>query len=681
MNNYLESGENSSFSPELKQALSSFNDEYNLSAFTHTNQQGANLAEINSLAEKIAFFEQMLGESTNQETKLNQAKDIAQDALTEFASHEGFSDAFTVAFGDSYNQAIADSIAQQWAKDDFGLFPEIEVLSAEDMGDANGAFATSTGKIYVSEDFLLNNSLSDIVSVILEETGHYVDYQINVTDAVGDEGEIFAHLVQGDVLSDGELASLQSENDWGVINIGGVDVLVEQNLDLTALHETGSNFEFEMTDWNRDGRADLVAIKKSSTGTRSTEVHIFSGATNFKSALLNTGTALHETGSNFEFEMTDWNRDGFSDLVAIKKSSTGTRSTEVHIFSGATNFKSALLNTGTALHETGSNFEFEMTDWNRDGFSDLVAIKKSSTGTRSTEVHIFSGATNFKSALLNTGTALHETGSNFEFEMTDWNRDGRADLVAIKKSSTGTRSTEVHIFSGATNFKSALLNTGTALHETGSNFEFEMTDWNRDGRADLVAIKKSSTGTRSTEVHIFSGATNFKSALLHTGTALHETGDRGTPSPTPQPPSLPTPEPSPALMTTSSNLTRLLNGEFDGQYIEADGGYRYQCVDLVKDMTDTEKINTSYWKRGENVIQNRNVAVGSAIAIFDSNGNYNHRHTAIFAGYDTQNGVFGFWAWSQNYPTGSPVTKHFISINGNAASNADADQYYLIKPI
>ncbi|KAM0542087.1 hypothetical protein ACHAO7_010152 [Fusarium culmorum] len=48
------------------------------------------------------------------------------------------------------------------------------------------------------------------------------------------------------------------------------------------------------------------------------------------------------------------------------------------------------------------------------------------------------------------------------------------------------------------------LHTGTALHLTDETFAFAMADWDGDGRPDLVAIKKSSTGTGSTEVHILS---------------------------------------------------------------------------------------------------------------------------------------------------------------------------------
>jgi hypothetical protein len=226
----------------------------------------------------------------------------------------------------------------------------------------------------------------------------------------------------------------------------------------------------------------------------------------FQSFLLQTGTALHETDNTFDFTMADWNKDGRPDLVAIKKSNTGTKSTEVHILSAASDFKKFLLQTGTALHETDDTFDFTMVDWNKDGRPDLVAIKKRNTGTKSTEVHIFSAASNFKDVLLQTGTALHETDDTFDFTMVDWNKDGWPDLVAIKKRNTDTKSTEVHIFSAASNFKDVLLQTGTALHETDETFDFAIADGKKNVLPDLVAIKKSNTGTKRTEVHVLSGS-------------------------------------------------------------------------------------------------------------------------------------------------------------------------------
>ena len=163
------------------------------------------------------------------------------------------------------------------------------------------------------------------------------------------------------------------------------------------------------------GSPDLVAIKKSNTGSSSTEVHILSGSSNFGQYILQTGTGLHETDGTFDFDLADWDRDGKPDLVAIKKSNTGSSSTEVHILSGSSNFGQYILQTGTGLSEADGNFDFQVGDWDRDGILDLIAIKKDQTSTRSTEVHILSGQTNFADFILQTGTALHEASDNFAF--------------------------------------------------------------------------------------------------------------------------------------------------------------------------------------------------------------------------------------------------------------------------
>ncbi len=263
----------------------------------------------------------------------------------------------------------------------------------------------------------------------------------------------------------------------------------------TVLHETDASFTFIAYDWNRDGRMDLVAIKKSGTGTHSTEIHVLDGATNFQSYLLHAGTALPETDGTFEFDMGDWNRDGHPDLIAFKKSGTGTHSTEVHILDGATNYQSWLLHTGTVLEESGSNFELKAIDWNRDGRLDLVAIKKNGTGTGSTEVHVLDGAANFQTFILHTGTPLQETGTDFDFDVSDYDGDGIPDLVAVQKRATGTLSTELHVLSGASQFHNFIAHKATGLAETGDNFEFEYA-------GKLIAIKKNGTGTGTTEVHI-----------------------------------------------------------------------------------------------------------------------------------------------------------------------------------
>lgn len=77
--------------------------------------------------------------------------------------------------------------------------------------------------------------------------------------------------------------------------------------------ETGLNCQFEFADWDGDRQDDLIAIKKSGTGTGSTEPSVLSGASMWQDYLLATGTALEETGANWEFEI-----GAYMDLVGIR---------------------------------------------------------------------------------------------------------------------------------------------------------------------------------------------------------------------------------------------------------------------------------------------------------------------------------------------------------------------------
>lgn len=286
-----------------------------------------------------------------------------------------------------------------------------------------------------------------------------------------------------------------------------------------------SDWDFVTRDFNLDGATDVVAIKKSGTGSGKTEVHIMNRANNYQSWLLQTGTVLHETDKTWDFVKGDCNRDGATDILSIKKSGTGTGKTEVHIMNAADNYQSWLLNTGTALHETGDNWSFVAGDYNRDGATDIIGIKKSDTGSGSTEIHILNGATNYQSWLLQTGTTLHETGDNWDFQVGDYNRDGAIDIIGVKKSVTGTATTEAHILNGASNYQSWLLQTGTTLHETGGDWGFLMDDYNSNSPMGVISLKESNTGTDTTEAHILNAGTNYQTWLLQTGSVLHEIGN------------------------------------------------------------------------------------------------------------------------------------------------------------
>ena len=119
------------------------------------------------------------------------------------------------------------------AQEDFSDIPSIEIVSRNDINGANGAFAIATGKIYLAADFISQNAqnVNAVAAVLLEEYGHFVDSRINTKDAAGDgdEGDIFARLVQGKSISQQELAVLKAEDDHVTVTLDGQVVEIEQN--------------------------------------------------------------------------------------------------------------------------------------------------------------------------------------------------------------------------------------------------------------------------------------------------------------------------------------------------------------------------------------------------------------------------------------------------------------------
>jgi len=121
-------------------------------------------------------------------------------------------------------------LIDEWALADFKSLPEVELLSAVDISGAMGAYAISTGKIYLNETWVDNASKEDVFAVLTEELGHHLDGLFNTVDTPGDEGQLFAALLTSNVdVSDNKKEAVQAEADHGIAILFGSEVAVEQS--------------------------------------------------------------------------------------------------------------------------------------------------------------------------------------------------------------------------------------------------------------------------------------------------------------------------------------------------------------------------------------------------------------------------------------------------------------------
>jgi Ca2+-binding RTX toxin-like protein len=166
---------------------------------------------------------------------------LIRSQLQKFASNPQFQQQLSVAFGAGVN---VDSLQSDWQAGDFSVLLGIEILPGAVMGNAKGAYAAATDRIYLSQDFLQANQDNPeiLASVILEEAGHRIDARLNAIDTPGDEGAIFARVVQQIPTSDTQLQQLQAEDDFSSISLSnGQQLSVEQ-----AGIYTGSNLKTEL---------------------------------------------------------------------------------------------------------------------------------------------------------------------------------------------------------------------------------------------------------------------------------------------------------------------------------------------------------------------------------------------------------------------------------------------------
>ena len=169
-------------------------------------------------------------DSFDLEKMVDDALPKIQELLQYFAENPVFEVEMGLAFGNNYDQEKADILKSAFSERNFSIFPQFKIIDGDLIKGAKGAFSQETETIYLAKNFLRENTgnIELIADVIVEEFGHYIDSTINQFDAPGDEGEIFANLVQSKDLNQQQLQRLKTQDDWATLNIDGLVIEIEQ---------------------------------------------------------------------------------------------------------------------------------------------------------------------------------------------------------------------------------------------------------------------------------------------------------------------------------------------------------------------------------------------------------------------------------------------------------------------
>ncbi|MEB3316632.1 MAG: Calx-beta domain-containing protein, partial [Cyanobacteriota bacterium] len=117
----------------------------------------------------------------------------------------------------------------RWSAGNFEDLPPVVLLPTSAMPSAAGAYALSTGSIYLNRDWLQTANREQALAVLTEELGHHLDGLVNCADTPGDEGEMLARIVMDNPIGIQEKREIQRQEDRTLLIRHGKTMEVEQS--------------------------------------------------------------------------------------------------------------------------------------------------------------------------------------------------------------------------------------------------------------------------------------------------------------------------------------------------------------------------------------------------------------------------------------------------------------------
>jgi peptidase A4-like protein/VCBS repeat protein len=276
----------------------------------------------------------------------------------------------------------------------------------------------------------------------------------------------------------------------------------------TRIFESASTFglgdsgTWLISDHNQDDTPDLVFVKTSQTPSGKVEVHIASSTSGYQKRILEVPTTF-ASGDIGTWLLANNDKGKLPDLVFVKTAGTANGKVEVHIASGASRYQNRILEVETtfAVGDTGT---WLLADLDNDQLLDLVFLKTAFTPSGKVEIHVASGASQYRNRILERATTF-ASGDTGSWLLADYDGDSVPDLIFVKTAGTPSGSVEVHIASGASQYQQRILEVPTTFG-LGDAGAWQMADFDGDNIPDLFFIKTAATSTNAVEVHVASGS-------------------------------------------------------------------------------------------------------------------------------------------------------------------------------
>jgi len=183
---------------------------------------------------------------------LDNVQEESLSLLQDFSAQEDFASKMASVFGEGNNYGDWQTA---FASGSFVDFPAIKIASGALPKSSNAAYAGSLNTIYFSENFLkqYSDDAQTLVSVFVEELGHYVDWKVNEVDTPGDEGELFSALVRKANIAPQQLERLKQENDSMLIY--NHHTILGNTLGKISVENSHSGYA-----WNVDGLLQTIIL-------------------------------------------------------------------------------------------------------------------------------------------------------------------------------------------------------------------------------------------------------------------------------------------------------------------------------------------------------------------------------------------------------------------------------------